>query len=75
MFRVIGVISISFNSIALRMAKTPLSFGHSECSRVKGGLKSLEASCRQQRSGPVARKQSMFRIFAGLEYCKIGFSC
>ena len=24
-----------FNPIALRMAKTPLSFGHSECNRVK----------------------------------------
>ena len=27
--------AITFNPIALRMAKTPLSFGHSECSRVK----------------------------------------
>ena len=26
----------SYNPIALRMAKTPLSFGHSECNRVKG---------------------------------------
>ena len=25
----------SFNSIALRIAKTPHSFGHSECTRVK----------------------------------------
>ena len=26
---------VQINPIALRMAKTPLSFGHSECNRVK----------------------------------------
>ena len=28
-------IFIHLNPVALRMAKTPLSFGHSECNRVK----------------------------------------
>ena len=29
-----GSVPHDFNPIALKMAKTPLSFGHSECSRV-----------------------------------------
>ena len=28
-----------FNPIALRMAKTPYSFGHSECNRIKISIK------------------------------------
>ena len=38
--------SFPFNPFALRMAKTPLSFGHSECNRVKNNPENLDLPCK-----------------------------
>ena len=45
MMSLISLLLVAVNPVALRMAKTLWSFGHSECSRVKHGLNNLFACC------------------------------